>query len=144
MLIINNTKYTPEKLFYIACRNAIHDDIKKVKQEYFDKNSVKGQVKCQETGILSKWTELVVDHRQPNTFSIIVDRFKEINRVELDFIEYTSNDQNQIIFKDETWAEQFRKYHMDKACLRIVRTECNSSRTGLARVKRTSKDLTIK
>ena len=143
LMIINNTKYTPEKLFYVACRNSIHNDIKAVKQEYFDKNSVKGQVKCQETGLLSKWTELAVDHRQPNTFSVIVDRFKEVNRIELDKIEYTSNDQNHIIFKDETWTELFRKYHMEKASLRIVRTECNSSRTGLARIKRTSKDLTV-
>lgn len=143
LMIINNTKYTPEKLFYVACRNSIHDDIKSVKQGYFDKNSVKGQVKCQETGILSKWSELAVDHRQPNTFSIIVDRFKEVNRVELDLIEYTSNNQNHIIFKDDTWTGQFRKYHMEKASLRIVRTECNSSRTGMARIKRTSKDLTV-
>ena len=144
LMIINNKKYTPEKLFYVACRNSIHNDIKAVKQEYFDKNSVKGQVKCQETGLLSRWTELAVDHRQPNTFSVIVDRFKEVNRIELDRIEYTSNDQNHIIFKDDNWTEQFRKYHMEKANLRIVRTECNSSRTGLARIKRTSKDLTIK
>lgn len=144
LMKINNTKYTPEKLFYIACRNSIHSDIKLVKQEYFDKNSTKGQVKCQETGILSKWTELAVDHRQPNTFSIIVDRFKEVNRIDLGTMEYTSNDQNHIIFKDEDWSLNFRKYHMEKASLRIVRTECNSSRTGLARLKRTSKDLTVK
>ena len=143
-MIINNKKYTPENLFYIACRNSIHNDIRAVKQEFFDKNSVKGQVKCQETGLLSRWSELVVDHRQPNTFSVIVDRFKEINRIELDTIEYTSDDQNHIIFKDVNWTEQFKKYHMEKASLRIVRTECNSSRTGLARIKRTSKDLTVK
>lgn len=144
LMIINNTKYTTEKLFNIACRNSIHNDIKAVKQDYFDQNSIKGQVKCQETGILSKWTELAVDHRQPNTFSVIVDRFKEVNRIELDKIEFTSNDQNHIIFKEESWSEQFRKYHKEKASLRIVRTECNSSRTGLARLKRTSKDLTVK
>ena len=143
-MIINNTKYTPEKLFYVACRNSIHNDIKAVKQEYFDKDSMKGQVKCQETNILSNWNELAVDHRQPNTFSIIIDRFKEVNKFELDTIEYTSNDQNHIIFKNDNLTEQFRKYHMEKASLRIVRKECNSSRTGLARIKRTSKDLTIK
>ena len=137
-MIINNTKYTTEKLFNIACRNSIHNDIKAVKQDYFDQNSIKGQVKCQETGILSKWTELAVDHRQPNTFSVIVDRFKEVNRIELDKIEFTSNDQNHIIFKEESWSEQFRTYHKVKASLRIVRTECNLSRTGLARLKRTS------
>jgi len=143
LMILNNTKYTPEKLFYVACRNSVHDDIKAVKQDYFDRNSVKGQVKCQETGILSKWTELAIDHRQPNTFSVIVDRFKEVNRIELEKIEYTSNKQNHIIFQDENWTEKFRKYHTEKANLRIVRTECNSSRTGMARLKRTSKDLTI-
>jgi hypothetical protein len=30
LMIINNTKYTPEKLFYVACRNSIHNDIKAV------------------------------------------------------------------------------------------------------------------
>jgi hypothetical protein len=143
LMIINETKYTPEKLFNVACRNSIHNDIQTVKKEYFDKNSTKGQVKCQETGILSRWSELVVDHRQPNTFSIIVDRFKEVNKIDLDSIEFTSNDQNHIIFEDDKWAERFKQYHKEKASLRIVRTECNSSRTGMARIKRTAKDLTI-
>lgn len=144
LMRLNKTKYTPEKLFYIACRNSIHDDIKSVKQKYFDQNSVKGQVKCQETGVLSKWTELAVDHRQPNTFSIIVDRFKEINRIDLETIEYTDTQQNHIVFKNNIYTENFKQYHKEKASLRIVRNECNSSRTGMARLKRTSKDLTIR
>lgn len=143
LMIINNTKYTPEKLFYVACRNSIHSDIHAIKQGYFDKNSKQGQVKCQETGVLSKWTELVVDHRQPNTFSIIVDRFKEVNRIDLDSIEYTVNEQNHIVFKNDRLTEEFKQYHKEKASLRIVRTECNLGRTGMARVKRTTKDLTI-
>lgn len=78
---INRTKYDPDNLFNIACRNAIHYDIRALKQKYFDINSNKGQVKCQETGQLCKWEDLVVDHRQPNTFSIIVDRFKEVKQI---------------------------------------------------------------
>jgi hypothetical protein len=144
LMIINNTKYTSEKLFYAACRNSIHTDIWAVKKEFFDRNSEKGQVKCQETGLLSKWAELLVDHRQPNTFSVIVDRFKEVNRIDLDKIEYTSNEQNHIIFKDCNLTEQFKTYHKEKATLRIVKKECNSSRTSLARIKKTTKDLTIK
>jgi hypothetical protein len=143
LMIINKTHYTPEKLFTIACRNSTYDDIRAVKQAYFEKNSVKGHVKCQETGILSKWTELVVDHRQPNTFSVIVDRFKEVCKVDIDSIEYISNEQNHIIFKDSSWTESFRKYHTEKANLRLVRSECNSSRSGMGRLKRTPKDLTI-
>lgn len=143
LMMINNTKYTPEKLFYIACRNAVHSDIHSVKQEYFTTNYVGGKVKCQETDILSSWTELVVDHRQPNTFSMIVERFKEVNSFDFDIIEYKSNNQNHIVFRDDNLLQKFREYHKKKASLRIVRKECNSSRTGLARIKRTNKDLII-
>lgn len=144
LMLINNPKYDPEKLFYVACRNSVHADVHAVKQGYFDNHSIKGQVKCQETGMLSKWAELAVDHRQPHTFSIIVDRFKEVNNFNFDAIEYTSSPDNQLIFKDENLTQNFRDYHKVKANLRIVRKECNSSRTGLARVKKTTKDLTIK
>jgi len=144
MIIKNSDYYTPENKFRISCRNSIRSDIRMVKQEYFDKNSVKGRVKCQETGKLSKWEELVIDHRQPNTFSIIVDRFKEVYSIELDIIEYTSDDQGYMVFKDDNLTEQFRQYHKERANLRIVREESNLSRTGLARIKRTPKDLTIK
>jgi hypothetical protein len=134
--------HTPERLFSIACRNAVNADIHRVKSLYF-KNSIKGLVKCQETGILSKWEELVVDHRQPNTFSIILDRFKELNNIDLDTIEYTSDCKNNIIFLDVSLSEKFRRYHSEKANLRVVRRECNSGRTGMAKVKRTNKDLII-
>ncbi|WP_461137362.1 DUF3223 domain-containing protein, partial [Spirosoma terrae] len=144
IMLINNKRYDPEKLFYVACRNSVHADVHAVKQAYFDAHSVKGQVKCQETGILSTWTELVVDHRQPNTFSIIVERFKEVNNFDLESIEYDSNQHNHIIFKDGNLTQRFQDYHKTKANLRLVRKECNSSRTGLARVKKTTKDLTIK
>lgn len=144
LMMLNNSKYTSEKLFCIACRNSIHEDIRSVKQSYFAANSVKGQVKCQETGILSRWEELVVDHRQPNTFSVILDRFKEVVNLDLDAIEYISNEKNHIVFEDGKLTESFRKYHSAKATLRIVRRDFNSSRSGLARLKRTSKDLTIK
>ncbi|MCX2739632.1 DUF3223 domain-containing protein [Pontibacter anaerobius] len=143
LMLINNKGYSQERLFYVACRNAVHQDIRSVKQAYFDSNSVKGQVKCQETDELSTWTELVVDHRQPNTFSIIVDRFKEVKNINHDVIEYTSNEQNHIIFKDETLIKDFREYHKNKSVLRVVRRECNSSRTGMARVGKSSRDLTI-
>ncbi len=142
-MIINKKPYTPEKLFNIACRNAIQKDLIAVKQKYFNQNSMNGFVKCQETNILSKWMELAVDHRQPNTFSMIVERFKEINSIKVDRIEYKSNVENLILFQDEKLTQSFIKYHSEKANLRIVRKECNASRTALARVKRNSKDLFV-
>jgi hypothetical protein len=143
LMLLGEKRYTPEKRFNIACRNSIHDDIHDIKQRYFDKNSVKGQVKCQETGILSKWTELVLDHRQPNTFSIILDRFKEVYPVSLNSIEYTTKG-HLLVFADKNLAQDFRKYHKEKANFRLIRKECNSSRTGMARVKKSAKDLTVK
>ena len=144
LMLLNNQAYNPERKFNVACRNSIHSDIHSVKQEYFDNNSVKGQVKCQETGKLSKWEDLVVDHRQPHTFSIIVDRFKEVYKIDLAAVEYVINELNQIMFKDENLARDFVEYHKVKASLRIVRKECNSSRSGMARLKRSVKDLIIK
>ena len=129
--------------FNNACRNSIQDDMREVKQHYFDENSVKGFVKCQETNILSKWEDLAVDHRQPNTFSVIVDRFKEVFNIDVSIVEFVVDDKNNLIFKDEELIKKFQNYHKEKANLRVVRKECNLSRTGMARLKKTNKDLTI-
>lgn len=130
--------------FRQAARNIIHKDIRGVKKEYFDRYSKNGFVPCQETGIQSKWTELVVDHRQPNTFSIIVDRFLELNKIDLRKIEYKTDENNFYLFNDDELAENFRNYHKEKANLRIVRKECNSSRAHQGRLKEQKKDLKIK
>ncbi|MVN23472.1 DUF3223 domain-containing protein [Mucilaginibacter arboris] len=140
---INRTKYNPENIFNIACRNAIQNDMRAIKQKYFDNNSYKGQVKCQETGELCKWESLVVDHRQPNTFSIIVDRFKEIRQIDTSKIEYFVNDNNLLLFSDTHLLTDFILYHKTKANLRIVKKENNLSRTGMARVKQSNNDLKI-
>lgn len=130
--------------FRQAARNSIHNDIRSVKQEYFDSYSKKGIVSCQETGIKSNWSELVVDHRQPNTFSVIVDRFIELNKIDLKKVEYITDENNFYLFKDKKLAERFRDYHKEKAVLRIVRKECNSSRAHQGRIKEQKKDLKIK
>lgn len=144
IMIINQHSINIDTVFNKACRNATQQDMKAVKQEYFDKHSVKGHVKCQETNHLSKWEELAIDHRQPNTFSVIVDRFKEVYKIDASKIDYITDENNNIIFEDKGLAEKFRIYHREKSNLRIVRKELNLSRTGMARIKRSSKDLAIK
>ena len=141
LMIIKNQEYTPEKLFTTACRNCIHKDLMAVKKTFFDQNSVTGHVKCQETGVLSKWEELAVDHRQPHTFSIIVDRFREFHNIQVSELEFTTTKENLIVFKNQKLTQDFIAYHRDKAMLRIVRKECNSSRSAMGRVKRSTKDL---
>jgi len=142
--MINRRNENPDSLFNIVCRNIIQKDLWNVKKNFFVDNSVKGLVKCQETSELSKWEDLAVDHRQPNTFSVIVDRFKELNKIDVNKIDFIVNEENILVFKDEILSEEFRNYHKEKANLRIVRKKCNLSRTGMARIKRTNNDLTIK
>ncbi|WP_223650267.1 DUF3223 domain-containing protein [Hymenobacter psoromatis] len=144
IMLVNRKTYTQEQLFNVACRNSIHDDINRVKQSYFKETAVGSLAKCQETNMASKWEDLVVDHRQPNTFSVILDRFKELHKIDLDGIEYTSANNNMIVFKDLDLMQKFRSYHREKANLRIVRKECNASRASMAHAKRKSKDLIIK
>ena len=130
--------------FYTAAINATLRDLRSVKQEYIDNFSKKGNVPCQESGIQSKWTELVVDHRQPSTFSVIVDRFIELNKIDLKKLEYTTDNDNFFIFKDNNLIISFQNYHREKAILRIVRKELNSSRAHQGRIREMKKDLRIK
>lgn len=126
-----------------ACRQAIQEDLRNVKLAYFDRFSKKGQVKCQESGDLAKYEELNVDHRQPNTFSVIVDRFVELNKLDLKKIKYLQIDGGPNELADENLKEEFRQYHRDKANLRIVKKSLNLGRSFQARVNRQKKDLTI-
>lgn len=126
-----------------TCRDTIQDDINNVKLQYFKANSIKGEVKCQETGDLCKWEDLVIDHRQPNTFSVIVDRFIEVNQIDITTIEYIEVFDGVYRFKDDDISRKFREYHKEKANLRIVRKSKNSGRAYQARVKKQKKDLRI-
>lgn len=136
-------KRTPLAKFTVACRNTIQEDLHTVKQNFFQLHSKKGKVKCQETGIESSWIELNVDHRQPNTLSIIIDRFIELNKIDVNKVKYNKDNNNLILFSDKDLENNFRVYHKRKANLRIVRKEKNLSRTHQGRIKTQKKDLRI-
>jgi hypothetical protein len=139
-----NGGFTPLTKFSRTCRDLIYEDLRNVKLDYFKANSVKGQVKCQETGELCKWEELNVDHRQPNTFSVIIDRFIEVNQLDINKIEYLEVIDSVYTFKDKKLANDFREYHREKANLRLVKKNNNLGRSYQARLGRQKKDLTIK
>ena len=138
-----NGDLSPLAKFSKTCRDVIADDLRLVKLSFFKGNSKKGRVKCQETGKLSLWEELNVDHRQPNTFSVIVDRFIELYKIDLSAVEYIETIDNVYSFKDDDFAEKFRQYHKEKANLRLVRKDNNLGRSHLARNTRQKKDLKI-
>ena len=142
ILAINGGR-KPITKFIIACRNAIQKDLNKVKLDFFQKNYKKGKVKCQETGIWSSWEELNVDHRQPNTFSVIVDRFIELTGVDVKDVKYEKDENNLILLTEKELEKRFVKYHMEKANLRIVRKEENLKRAYQGRVNQQKKDLKI-
>jgi len=138
-----NAPKTDFTRFREACRQTIQDDLRNVKLAYFDKFSKKGYVKCQETGEIARYEDLNVDHRQPNTFSVIVDRFVELNSLDLKKIDYLQIDGGPNELADENLKKEFRQYHRDKANLRIVKKSLNLGRSFQARVNRQKKDLKV-
>ena len=129
--------------FSRACRQAIQEDINNIKKKYFKEKAKSGKAPCQETKVFYSWEELCVDHRQPNTFSVIVDRFIEVFQIDIKNIEYHESIENIFEFSDNDIKERFRQYHREKANLRIVCKSLNSSRAHLARNKRQKLDLSV-
>lgn len=129
--------------FRIACRQAVQKDLIKLKQTFFKEKSKNGKVQCQETGEFLKYEELNIDHRQPNTFSVIVDRFLEIKGIELNDIKYIQVNGGPNMLADKNLKAEFRNYHKEKAILRLVKKELNLSRAYQARIRKTKKDLII-
>lgn len=139
-----NGEYSHLSKFNKACRDLVAEQLRLVRLQYFKDNSVKGFVKCQETGEACRWEDLNVDHRQPNTFSVIVDRFIEINNIKVEEVEYVEVMEAVYKFKDTDLNEKFKSYHKERANLRIVKKGLNLGRSYQARVKTQKKDLRIK
>ena len=139
--IINQPKNNLFTKFSKACRNVVQEDLRNVKQKYFDINSKNGEVLCQKTNKLYKWESLHVDHREPHTFSVIVDRFIELNNIDLESIKFVKNANNyEICFEDFELMENFKNYHKSKAVLRIIHKNVNLGKISNARIGRNKKD----
>jgi hypothetical protein len=129
--------------FSKACRKAVEDDLKEAKQNYFKENAKNGKVKCQDTSELIAFEEAHIDHRQPNTFSVIVDRFIELNDIDMPNVGYDKSENYGHVFCDKELADKFRKYHKDKATLRVVQKSRNLTRSYQGRVNKQKKDISI-
>ena len=126
--------------FSQACRKAVEADMIQIKDDVF---AGKQHCKCQETGVLLTKDQAHVDHRQPHTFSVIVDRFIEVNRINIESVDYVTEGQYGRIFADAVLSTNFRAYHKDKANLRIVSKDRNLRRSFMARARTQKKDLRI-
>ncbi|MHA8100153.1 DCL family protein [Aquirufa aurantiipilula] len=130
--------------FSKACRKTVEGDLKDVKQLYFKEHSKNGKIKCQESSEYISFDETHVDHRQPNTFSVIVDRFIELYSIDLSNVQYDKNENYGHQFVDTELAENFRQYHFEKATLRLIKKNRNLARSFQGRVNKQKKDITIK
>jgi hypothetical protein len=138
-----NGRHSPSVKFIRTCRDLIQDDLRLVKETYFKAKSKKGKVKCQETGEWCLWEELNIDHRQPNTFSVIVDRFIELNGIDVHKVNYIEIMDAVYAFEDDSLSQSFRDYHHAKANLRLVKKSRNLGRSHQGRLGRQRKDLTV-
>ncbi len=129
-------------IFSQACKKAIEADLKNVKQDYFKQHSKNGLVKCQETGEMVNYENSHIDHRQPNTFSVIVDRFIELKEIDISKIQYDKAKYGYRLI-DKTIEQDFRNYHAEKANLRLVNGKNNLSRSYQGRINTQKKDLKI-
>jgi hypothetical protein len=138
-----NGRHSPTAKFNRTCRDLIQEDLRHVKEAYFKAHSKKGKVKCQETGEWCLWEELNIDHRQPNTFSVIVDRFLELTGIDVYKVNYIEVMDAVYAFEDDSLSQSFRKYHHSKANLRLVKKGKNLGRSHQGRLGRQRKDLTV-
>jgi hypothetical protein len=138
-----NVPKTDAKRFTSACRQAVQGDLRNVKLAYFQQCSKKGKVKCQETNELLVWADVHIDHRQPNTFSVIVDRFIELYNIDIHNVKYIEVLDGVSEFEDEKLNQKFREYHKEKANLRVVKKNLNLGRSYQARINTQKKDLKI-
>jgi len=93
--------------------------------------------------ILFIWIGENVYFKQPNTLSVIIDHFLELNKVDFEKVEYKTESNKLTEFKDEKFSLKFRNYHKEKVLLRVVDKNLNLSRSGVARLNQMKDDLKI-
>lgn len=95
-------------------------------QSYSDKD---GLIMCPIKGIKVSSKEAHVDHEPPNTFDSIVMAFIKENNIDPSEIKYEDSNDNEFEkrFVDKALENRFRKYHEEKAKLRITSASGNLS-----------------
>ena len=120
---------SPLKKFKIAARATIADDVIAFRQQHLNASSF-----CPFTGQQLTRENVHVDHAPPETFDKIVNQFIEENTIDICAVELTGEYDGEIgdQFVDFKLKEAFRKYHNERATLRLVSRNANLShvRTG--------------
>ncbi|MBG1269427.1 DCL family protein [Nostoc sp. WHI] len=132
--------------FFEACRNAVQDDLKKTKEQFFGKFADEtGKVKCDITGEKVAIYESHLDHKKPLTLQVIVNTFLAANEIEIkpEMLSLSQDAQFQTTFLDIEIKDKFKRYHHKIADLRIIKTELNLSLGGSERILKSKKPVII-
>jgi len=130
--------------FNEACRLSITPFMVQIKKNYFTKDGlIKEPAICQLTGEVMFFSDAQVDHRQPMTFSQIIDRFIELKSIDVDKIEYETQGTFGHVFKDKCLEKEFIDYHNKKAVLNVIKKSANQAKAGDAIIKRKPTDLIV-
>lgn len=125
---LESLKETPHaKRFYNACRVAIEPDIQAFKASAFAGG---GLVVCPYTGEKLAFVGAHVDHKAPATFQALVDRFIELNAIDLAGVAIKGKAQDntyQDTFDDKDMERAWVAFHNTNAVLQVVSRTANLS-----------------
>ena len=130
-----NGDLSEEQKFYIACRNAVKNDLHSFKERVFSNKPVRCALTNQEVS----WDDCQIDHKPPLTFSVIVRTFYENRKIEnvFDHIDYEGKIWKFINFEME---KDFVDFHKNIAVLRTLSKSENLKTAKNARIKPTKND----
>ena len=132
--------------FLEACRNAVHDDLRRTKKSFFDKyGNEDGKVSCDITGDYIALYESHLDHMKPLTFQVLVITFVNANEIEIcpEMLSMSQDAQFRTSFVDPELRDRFRRYHHKTAKLRIITAERNLSLGGSERILKSKNPVII-
>lgn len=132
--------------FLQACRNAVQDDLRRLKEHFFKENGDEnGKVKCDITGEPVTIYESHLDHKKPLTFQVLVETFIKANRIEIktEMLLMSQDAQFQTTFVDLDLKEKFILYHHEIAQLRIIKAKHNLSLGGSERITKSRNPVII-
>lgn len=131
----------PFTAFSAACRHAVESDLITFKKNYFAQHqNAKGEVKCPETKNWISAEDAHVDHRSPQSFSVIVKFFVDAKSIDLSQVAYKREGLYGAELADQSLQDEFRAWHTKTAVLRIIEASRNLAKSPLARVKLTKAD----
>lgn len=127
-MAIRGKKKSLSQEFSAGCRSAIQADLQAYRARFFEEFAdAAGRVRCQLTGEPISLYESHVDHEAPLTFQRLVADFIAENQLEItpEMLSTVEDQQFQTTIVDAELREQFRRYHNEKAKLRVIKAQEN-------------------